>query len=79
MDSKVKSEECPTQPRLVFLRRVMGDAWIDANVFGENPKYLLGQWWKKGDRNPWVAYTESLAQEILTSDRVHLDRAAPGT
>ena len=34
MDSKVKSDECATQPPLVFLRRMMGDAWIDANVFG---------------------------------------------
>src|SRR5579862_2175345 len=76
MDSKVKSDECATQPPLVFLRRMMGDAWIDANVFGENPKHLLGQWWKKGDQNPWVAHTESLAQEILTSDKIHLDRVA---
>jgi len=76
MDSKVKSDECAMQPPLVFLRRMMGDAWIDANVFGENPKHLLGQWWKKGDQNPWVAHTESLAQEILTSDKIHLDRVA---
>jgi hypothetical protein len=56
-----------TQPPLVFLRELMGDAWIDANVFGKNPKQLLRQWWKKGDQNPWVAYTESLVHFSLHS------------
>lgn len=76
MDSTVKSEEGASQPPLVFLRELMGDAWIDAELFGEEPRHLLGQWWKKGDQNPWVAYTESLAREMLTSDKIHLDRAA---
>jgi len=76
MDSKVKGEEGASQPPLVFLRELMGDAWIDAELFGEEPRHLLGQWWKKGDQNPWVAYTESLAHEMLTSDKIDLDRAA---
>ena len=76
MDSTVKSEEGASQPPLVFLRQLMGDAWIDAEVFGEEPRHLLGQWWKKGDQSPWVAYTESLANEMLTSNKIHLDRAA---
>ena len=81
MDFKAKSqdhenEEAKTQPPLVFLRQLMGDAWIDANVFGENPKHLLGQWWRKGDQNPWVAYTESLVQAILTNEKIRLARVA---
>ena len=76
MDSKVKSEESRSEPPLVFLRELLGDGWIDSNVFGVNSKHILGQWWKKGDKNPWVAYTESLAHAILTSDNIRLDRAA---
>jgi hypothetical protein len=76
MDSTVKREEGVSQPPLVFLRQLMGDAWIDAEVFGEEPRHLLGQWWKKGDQSPRVAYTESLANEMLTSNKIHLDRAA---
>src|ERR1700722_3757516 len=64
-----KCEEYMTQPPLVFLRELMGDAWIDANVFGENPKHQLGQ-------NPWVVYTESLVQAILTNEKIRLDRVA---
>src|SRR5258708_6469187 len=71
-----KREEYMTQPPLVFLRELMGDAWIDANVFGENPKHLLGQWWKKRDQNAWVAYTESLVQAIFTNEKIRLDRVA---
>lgn len=76
MESQIQREEGTSHPPLVFLRQLMGEAWIDAEVFGENPRHLLGQWWKKGDQNPWVAYTESLAQEILASDKIHLDRVA---
>lgn len=84
MDSNAKNEdqytssreENMTQPPLVFLRQLMGDSWIDANVFGEKPKHLLGQWWKKGDLNPWLAYTESLVQAILTNEKIRLDRVA---
>ena len=84
MDSNAKNEdhytssreENMTQPPLVFLRQLMGDSWIDANVFGEKPRHPLGQWWKKGDLNPWLAYTESLVQAILTNEKIRLDRVA---
>lgn len=81
MDSKAEIErqesgEPRTKPPLTYLRQLMGDGWIDANVFGDNPKHLLGQWWKKGDQNPWVGYTESLVQAIFMSDKIQLDRAA---
>jgi len=51
-------EAIRTKPQLTFLRQLLGDTWVDTNVFGKKPKHLLGQWWKKGDHNPWVAYTE---------------------
>ena len=76
MHSMITSEGGTSQPPLVFLRQLMGVAWIDAEVFGQNPKHLLGQWWKKGAQNPWVAYTESLAQAIFSSDKIQLDRVA---
>jgi hypothetical protein len=39
-------------------------------------KHVLGRRWKKGDQNPWVAYTESLVQAILTNEKSRLDRVA---
>jgi hypothetical protein len=64
------------KPHLTFLRQLMGDPWVDANVFGENPPHLLGQWQKKDQNNPWVPYTEELVRSILTSEKTKLDRAA---
>jgi DNA-binding transcriptional ArsR family regulator len=70
MHPMVKGEQGTSQPPLVFLHQLMGDVWIDAAAFGKNRKHPLGQWSKKGDQNPWVAYNESLAQEILTSEKI---------
>jgi hypothetical protein len=83
MDSNAEIEhreigELRTKPPLAYLRQLMGDGWIDANVFGDHPKHLLGQWWKKDDQNPWVAYTETLVEAILTSEKIQLDRVALG-
>jgi hypothetical protein len=52
----------------------MGDAWVDANVFGGKPTHLLGQWQQKAQANPWVPYTEELVKTILTSAKIKLDR-----
>ena len=63
-----------TKPHLTFLRQLMGDPWVDANVFAEKPTHLLGQWQEKDQNNLWVPYTEELVRSILTSENTKLDR-----
>lgn len=58
-----------------YLRQLMGDCWVDTNIFGGDPQHLLGSWQKKDPDNVWVPYTEGLVKVILTSDRVRLDTA----
>jgi hypothetical protein len=54
----------------------MGDPWVDANVFGNKPTHLLGQWQQKRQGIPWVPYTDELLKTILTSAKIKLDRGA---
>ncbi|HZU30869.1 MAG TPA: hypothetical protein VFB79_07120 [Candidatus Angelobacter sp.] len=65
-----------TKPDLTFLRQLMGNPWINGNVFGENPKHLLGRWQQKEQFNPWVLYIEELSRTILTSANIKLDTRA---
>jgi hypothetical protein len=65
-----------TNPSLIYLRQLMGDEWVDTNVFGEKATHLLGRWQQKGQDNPWVLYTEELVKTILTSEKIKLDRGA---
>jgi hypothetical protein len=60
-------------PDLTHLGKLLGDAWIDAEVFGKNPSHLLGRWQKNNPSALWVTYTEGLVKAILTSDKVKLD------
>lgn len=62
-------------PQLTFLRQLMGDDWVEANVFGDDPQHLLGRWQKKNANNPWVLYTEEMVKIILTSKNIQLDTA----
>jgi hypothetical protein len=55
---------------LPYLRKLLGDAWVDEQIFSEKPVHLLGRWQKKNPNNPWVKYTEDLAKAILTSERM---------
>jgi len=55
---------------LTYLRKLLGDAWIDTEVFGQNPIHLLGRWQKSGPHNLWVPYIEELVKFILTNDRI---------
>lgn len=61
-------------PELTNLRQLMGDDWVEANVFGDDPRHLLGRWQKKNGNNPWVLYTEELVKTILTSKNIQFDR-----
>src|ERR1700677_1048181 len=62
-------------PNLTYLRKLLGDAWVDAEVFSEKPSHWLGLWQKKDPANVWVPYTESLVQRVLSSQRISLDAA----
>lgn len=61
-------------PELPYLRKLLGDAWIDGNVFSKKPKHLLGRWQKEKPDNPWVVrHAEALAKAILTSGNMRFD------
>ena len=62
-------------PELAYLRQLMGDTWVDTNVFGDDPQHLLGRWQKRNPNNLWVPYTEELVKTILTSKNIQLDTA----
>jgi hypothetical protein len=60
-------------PELPYLRKLLGDAWVDQQIFSEKPVHLLGRWQKKNANNPWVKYTEDLAKAILTSEKIKVN------
>jgi hypothetical protein len=60
-------------PDLPYLRKLLGDAWVDAEVLGDNATHLLGLWQRKNPNNPWVKYTEELARAIITSERIKFE------
>jgi hypothetical protein len=60
-------------PNLTYLRKLLGDAWVDAEVFGEKPSHWLGLWQKKDSANAWVPYTESLVEGVLSSKQISFD------
>lgn len=62
-------------PELAYLRQLMGNTWVDTNVFGDDPQHLLGRWQKRNPNNLWVPYTEELVETILKSKNIQLDAA----
>jgi hypothetical protein len=60
-------------PDLGYLRKLMGDEWVDAEICGENPTHLLGLQYKRDKNDPWVNHTEELVKEILTNPRISFD------
>lgn len=60
-------------PDLTYLRKLMGDEWVDAEICGENPTHLLGLQYKRDKNDPWVNHTEELVKEILTNPRISFD------
>jgi hypothetical protein len=57
---------------LTYLRGLLGDAWVDAEIYAEKPEHLLGRWQKKDENNPRVKYAEELVAVILTSPNIKL-------
>jgi hypothetical protein len=60
-------------PDLTYLRRLLGDSWIDAEVLTDKPTHLLGRWEKKDPNNIWLKYTETLVKGILTGKNITFD------
>src|SRR6266513_2963427 len=60
-------------PDLTYLRKLIGDAWIDAEVLAEKPTHLLGRWQKNDPTSLWAKYTERLVKTILTSKNIKFD------
>jgi len=60
-------------PELRTLRKLLGDAWVDAEVFGKNPFHWLGRWQKKDSNNIWVTYAEALVRAILACKNISFD------
>jgi len=61
-------------PELPFLRNVLGDPWIEAEVFTEKPTHLLGRWQKEKPENPWVVtHAEALVKAILSSKSINFN------
>jgi len=64
------TRDTPTSKDLPYLRKVLGDAWVDTEIFGENPTHDLGRWQKSDPKNPWTPYIEGLVEFLLTQERV---------
>jgi hypothetical protein len=57
-------------PDLPYLRKLLGHAWVHAEIVGKNPTHSLGRWQKSAPNNPWVPYVEELVKFILTDKRI---------
>jgi hypothetical protein len=62
-----------TAPNLTYLRKLLGDAWVDGEVFGATPSHWLGLWQKRDSANAWVPYTEGLVQAVLSNKQISFD------
>lgn len=60
-------------PDVTYLRKLLGDSWVDTEVFGNEPSHWLGLWQKKNPDNVWVRYSEQLAKALLTSNGISFD------
>lgn len=58
---------------LTYLRKLMGDPWIEAEVCGENPSHLLGQYYQNERARVWLRHTEALVKELLTNPSIKFD------
>jgi len=56
--------------QLPYLRKLLGDAWVDREIFGDNPKHALGLWQQSRPNNPWAPYIEGLVKFIVMKNCV---------
>jgi hypothetical protein len=62
-----------TTPDLTYFRQLLGDAWVNVEVLGQNPSHWLGLWQKEDSNHIWLKYTEGLTRAILTNKNISLD------
>jgi hypothetical protein len=55
---------------VTYLRKLMGDKWVDAEVFGANPTHPLGRWQKHDPNNPWLPHVDRLVKAMLTDGHI---------
>jgi len=55
---------------------LLGDSWLEAEVFGDDPSHWLGLWQKKNPNNVWIKYCEQLTKTLLTNNRISFDAEA---
>jgi hypothetical protein len=65
------SAKAAVPPDLTYLRKLLGDAWVNSEVLGENPTHPLGRWQKSRPDNLWVPHIEELVRFILTDARIN--------
>jgi len=53
-----------------YLRKLLGDAWVNAEALGPRPTHPLGCVQKRDPCSPWVPYIEGLVKFILTDPRI---------
>lgn len=53
-----------------YLRKLLGDAWVEAELLGADPTHPLGCYRKSDPNSPWVPYVEELVKLILTDARI---------
>jgi len=58
---------------LRYLRQLMGDTWVDSEVFGEKSTHPLGLQQKHDPNSPWVRHAEELLKEIFTNQTIKFD------
>jgi hypothetical protein len=53
-----------------YLCKLLGDAWVEAELLGADPTHPLGCHRKSDLNTPWVPYVERLVKFILTDTRI---------
>src|ERR1700724_1675188 len=57
-------------PDLAYIRKLLGDEWVDREIFGSVPTHPLGLWQKSNTDSPWIGYSDALVKVFLTSERI---------
>src|SRR5258708_10065313 len=64
---------------LKYLRKLMGEAWVEREIMCAEPRHPLGKWYKQSADNPMTGYADELADFILNSRSFKCDTARLAT
>ncbi len=62
------------EPAYPFLRKLLGDAWVEQEVLGNDPHHPLGLWHKKNPGNAVGQHLERALEALISGGRVTFDR-----